>query len=759
MKRTASVRNLNSSTPGSMEIGLFGTEGESSDKSQNPGNVQLLTNVTLDDIAASNLPWKVRDGLESFLQRGEVPSNYEDVSLLAHWMVGHQQDALLNRLLGLAPARVEITDQRTADGLLAIMRSGLSFSGLTILLDTTSTNDEVMDKVLPLIAQAFQVNASLASIQIVGGRYCHFAWANLFAVLEGVKALELVTYQGILRAPECNLLANLLSKNRTIRELELCNLITADPYDEYYFNSVTNLFKQVGGQLQLERLELNCVPQHCAALLGGFLSASQTLTELLLELSNSPITEPLGAGLRDSVSIKRVDVDVPSVEDSMLPLIAGIAENKGSIKELVLTSRQGRSDGDDSGWICDLLARNNSLASLEWRLSTDSNLSFFRLAAALGSNRRLESIFLLHQGDPIQDKGPMHRMAWLGEEAVQRLAESVRKNRNLKTLYIDNPADVDRSNIVPYKWGLNHALEENRAWQLVACSDEFIEGAAQGLFASLDMPRDAGKVMAQFLMETPRTLGSRAIALVNKATYESAVGSRRQAHEENLAQWLPMSGDGEDVKHESMVRLLQRIIATKKDFSIENLLKIGAHPCLVNALLEIMDRNAAGYLLLIKLFSKVIDIEVLRLHVLDEISSISSPYKINFTLLEQSFPPDQGHLARFVENPVDTRSIDLPDVRLYVGYGIWRGSMIYRDIEKWCIRNVQPGVLMAFVERYNPKSTGYSMLSDRIYIDADCPGPYREGMMEKLPLLQQTSIGHLEKPLCVWHDVGTSNLT
>lgn len=170
MKRTASARNFNSSMPGSMEIGPFGTEGESSAKSKSPGNVLLLKNVTLDDIAASNLPLNVRNLLDSFLQRGEVPSDYEDVSLLAHWMVGHQQDELLNRLLGLARARVKITDHRTADGLLAIMRSGLSFSGLTISLDTTWINDEVMGKVLPVIAQAFHVNASLASIQIVGGR-------------------------------------------------------------------------------------------------------------------------------------------------------------------------------------------------------------------------------------------------------------------------------------------------------------------------------------------------------------------------------------------------------------------------------------------------------------------------------------------------------------------------------------------------------------------------------------------------------------
>lgn len=588
-------------------------------------------------------------------------------------------------------------------------------------------------------------------------------------------ALELVTCQGNLRTPECNLLANLLSRNRTIRELGLCNVNAVDAYDTCYVNSVTNLFKQIGGQLQLERLELNCVPQHCEALLGSFLSASQTLTELLLGLFNSTITEPLGAGLRDTVSIKRVDVDVPVVEDSMLPLIAGIAENKGSIKVLVLKSRQGRSDGGDSRLICALLACNNSLASLEWRLSTDSNLDFVRLAAALGINRRLESIFLLHQGAPIQDKDPMYCKAWPGEAALQRLAESVRKNRNLKTIYIDNPAEIDRSNIVPYSRELERALKQNQSWQLFACSNEFIEGASQGLFASIDKPRDAGKVMAQFLIEKPRTQGSRAIALVNKATYENALACRRRGHEENLDKWLPMSGDGEDEKLESMVSLLQRIIATKEDFTNENLLKIGTHPCSVNALLEMMDRNAAGYLILIKLFSKVIDVAVLRLRVLD---AISRWREVNFTLLEQSFPPDQGHLARFVENPVDTRSIDLPDVRLYVGYGIRYGYMDYRHIEKWCIKANQPGVLMAFVETYNTKSTGDEGLSDVIYIDADYPDPYRKGMMEKLPMLQETytlSIDSLDledvlalipmllklssvKHLSICHDIGSAEL-
>lgn len=217
MKRSASDRYLNNSTPDSMKIDGNGTEAASLVESKNPGNVHLLENMTLADIAASNLLWNVSYPLESFLKRGEVPSFFNDTSDLAHWIVEHQQARLLNRLLGIAPAEVRITDQRTADGLLAIMRSELSFSGLTIQLDTAFTANEVIDNVLAVIAQAFQSNPSL----IIKGRLGHEEALTLRHVLEQVSNLIELNVDGNVGSSEFNLYMQGLEKNRSIKFVNL----------------------------------------------------------------------------------------------------------------------------------------------------------------------------------------------------------------------------------------------------------------------------------------------------------------------------------------------------------------------------------------------------------------------------------------------------------------------------------------------------------------------------------------------------------
>ena len=133
------------------------------------GYGHLLESTTLEDVLGQpDLDDRQIHVIRRALVHGFFPCSQdenEDRQFLACWLAQHKQAKLLCLWLERAPLSILVLTAETAAGLLAIMQSTLSFSGLTLELGPHRPKDRLIE-VIPLLGQAFQANASLTKITI-----------------------------------------------------------------------------------------------------------------------------------------------------------------------------------------------------------------------------------------------------------------------------------------------------------------------------------------------------------------------------------------------------------------------------------------------------------------------------------------------------------------------------------------------------------------------------------------------------------------
>ena len=719
------------------------------------GYIHLLQGHTLDAIMSRPCDVFQVANVRTFLVDGVLPSDEDDLDYLALWTVRNRQGGVLNALLGITPLVVSINDADTASGLLGATQAGMSFSGLTLQLDTTM-RQEVLDVVIPLLAQAMAANPSLTAIVLFSNDYRLRGLQPLFDVLAGVKKLELVTVEEQLHSDDVNMIATLLSKNKNLRALELNNLDTEQAScatSACVSAGMSKLFQHLEGQWQLERLVLSAVSHECQSPLGNFLGSSHTLDTLQISIDGSVATAALVDGFRQNRSIERLYLNLTDLADGMLPLLSAIAENKSSLRLVALTTCHGRADAKDSQYIGDLIGCNDTLASLVWKFSNEREVDFAHLGSALEKNRRLESLCLIRE----REHGDRHVAVgqdgeWVDADAIPSFIKKLGKNRTLTKLRILD--SVRLANAVPQKFPmLQQVLDRNLAWQKFACSDAFISGAVQGFFTTLGMPADTAFVTAGILLQQRPRVATRALALVNRAAYDSALAGRRHAHPAMLNESLAAMPDSDEESeddvfefmagattsreggdNEDMIALLNGVVLSRADYSVDDLRRIAHGPALGAALVVIMARSAAHYLYLVKQFCQAIGTDVMRSKILAQFSNPLYVSKQQLQMLEQSFDPDLQHLARFVVKDLDYHSIDSHLTRFFVGYNVrskFTLPPVRTAIKSWCVKNKQPGVLMAL---HDSGRNSHFQFNTR-----ELPVGIRRGVIRKIPLLQHVS--------------------
>jgi hypothetical protein len=101
------------------------------------------------------------------------------------------------------------------------------------------------------------------------------------------------------------------------------------------------------------------------------------------------------------------------------------------------------------------------------------------------------------------------------------------------------------------------------------------------------------------------------------------------------------------------------------------------------------------------------------------------------TMLEKSFPPDQGHRLLSIEKELNYQFINSAAVRLFVGYKIltWTTSGVDEpELKSWCVENRQPGVLIVFSDkRWHEVSIEFK----------EYTGTFARSMMNKLSVLKE----------------------
>lgn len=726
---------------------------------ENKGFVHLLHELTLEAVLAQPHEYR-RACVQSFLVDGLVPSDQDDLDYLALLMVRNAQADVLNALLGLRELVVPINHESIARGLLAAMQSGLSFSGLKLQLDAT-TRKEVLDVVIPLLTQAFSANASLAALILFSNDFAARGLRPLFDVLAGVKHLQLITVEERLYPDDVAIISTLLSQNKTVCALELNNLGEEQAGDAGAAGAstgMTDLFRHLGGQSLLERLVLSALPEHCQSLLGIFLGSSDSLATLTIQIDGLTATEPLVAGFRKNRSVEKLYLNLTAMEDGLLPLLAAVADCNEPLTHFTVKTCRGRADAGDSQYIGEVIGRNEALVSLVWGFSDHKGVDLARLGTALINNRRLESLYLIRQIEPDKPHDALgYSCDWVDASVIPSLLESLNKNRTLTTLFLSNSAPF--VNVTTEKLAMvQQVLDRNLAWQVFACSDEYICGAVHGFFTSMGMPVDTAQVTAECLLRHTPRVAAGALALVNKATYESALAMRRDAHPALLNQRLAAmpdfdyreAGSGDDMEEhdlycgnvadsddapfEDMIELLNGVVASRDDYSADDLRRMVNHPSLGGALVVMMKRSESNYLYLVKRFCQAAGKDVIRSMITGSISGFAEISTQLWRMLKKSFEPDQQHLARFVAGALDYDRIDTLPASLFVGYNIapgphWESG---RNFTSWCVKNQVPGALMAWYDRLKSNFIGISA--------GEFSGEFFRGMMEKISLLQNLAI-------------------
>jgi hypothetical protein len=710
----------------------------------------LLENITLEEVLGQpELDHLQVEMFRRVLVDGRFPHGQnvsEAAQFLTCWLVQNKQGKLLRQWLDTTPLFLLVSTKDTAAGLLAIMQSTLSFSGLTLQLATHFRND-LADEVIPLLGQAFQANASLTKITLFQDGHGPTDLSTLLDVLAGVVGLELAIEGNAIAPGDLECLGKLLSTNKTLRLLALHGLrsVPDDDCSEAAWDaSVAGAIKHIAGQLQLECLELSNVPPHCQRFIGELMCTSHLLKELQIALDGTMVDPALIHGFRQTSSVDSVVLSVGGLEDGMLSLVSSIADANTSITSLELRSSFSRVDRNDSTGLCRLISNNGHLASLIWRMPAGCNVDLAQLGMALKKNNRLETLMLIESVDVTEqaESDDEYPPGWINETSISALVMNLKKNCTLTELVLASEVEL-RSPVKKNYSVIQQVLDRNRAFQRYGCSDDFLFGAVEGFFATIDLPVDTAMGTAQALMHYKPRTGVAALALVNKASYANAVFRRREAQSTMLDHLLPLTGGLVINRRQQMIHLLNGMIVSKGDFSRDSMLRMADSESLPGALVEIMFRSPHDYLYLVQAFCQAVGVPKIRSCVISQIArdvvlgvneAAETEMVFLLSMLEQSFPPDQKHLVPFVEKELNYDAINSAAVKLFVGYDIPKVSGLgsYKPaLVSWCMENRHPGVLIAF----------YDARGSKVVIDfTACPGAFARSMMEKIGQLNKARI-------------------
>lgn len=574
---------------------------EASATGQKKTFVHLLKNHTLEGIAKLLLddPRPEYLYLGKFLLDGKLPDDRWLTNLMAEWLLNHREPDVFLALLDLGPIAVNLLNEPSAATLLQIVQARQQIDGLEIKIGT-GVPRLFEGRVLTLLIDAIKIGNGPGTWSIAGHDYRRHGLAPLLDALGSVRNLELVTPGSELAMDDYLLLADLATKNRHIKLLDLNFRLRDLGQGACPFSGPMNdLLTALKGQSGLEQLGLSGVPQASQRLLGEFIGESRAITGLNISLYGHDATEPLIAGLRQNTTLAQLTLEVDKIEDGMLPLITLLSENKCGPAQFLLETRNGRNDTNDSRLIADMIARNVTISDFSWHFRDHHQVDLNLIGLALERNRTLDTI-ALSKTDQLPGEEDVFE-SWIHQGQLPGLVARLRNNRTLTKF---NFCDHHWPTMVrPTHPEIELILERNLSYQRYACSTGFMEGAARGLFAALDLPAELGQPTVPYLLQQKPRIQAASLALVNKTTYASALDGRRYENAEMMKQTLLAADRNNGDAADQMVDLLKRIVVTPQDFSEDALREIACSPLMLDGLFTILESSRPDYETLVARFS------------------------------------------------------------------------------------------------------------------------------------------------------------
>jgi hypothetical protein len=520
-------------------------------------------------------------------------------------------------------------------------------------------------------------------------RYDNFSLGKLFDALCAIEGLKLATGGSCSMFPEAvGYLVELLSRNQTIHSLELHNLPSSIAFPRSQAPYI-RLCQQLDGQKQIQTLRMNRVTEACQDILGDFIGSSHSLRKAGFTMESMTVTPRLTESIRQNTTLEAVDFKfepmvpaAPSMEVGIFPFLALFEKNRctatslsldisaGSAKDLFECIQERTADRQGLTAVGSLIANNYTLHDLALCLPKSFGLDLPGIGEGLQRNTSLERLFVRMARWP----GIENSMPCPDESTLREFAAQITQNWTVTEIVFHDGSGDEHT--VIHSAELTQLSSRNKNFSLHACSAAFIQGAASGLMKTLDYPSDSSIFIARDLLERSPRIAARALAMVNKASSENAVASRRRDILDLVADRLPEN-------------------RASVDYALRGIAECAF---LAADLIHWMDAEPAAYLEVAKRFCDAIGAGVMRKQIIARFSRESDLTGQRLAMLERTFQPDQKHLASLLGEEVDYDSIEPIPLRFFAGYQVSIAGSDPDPLREWCEANGYMPLYRAYLQ-------------------------------------------------------------
>jgi hypothetical protein len=717
MKRTSSVSDLTDSHyqtrtdhPSVERNNGLGAEEET-------GLAHLLMNHTVDQILRLPDFIGLDDLLKAFIGKKALPDDPSSAVEFQRRILKLDEPKLILAMLKLGDPHLSIDSPEIARNVLNALRLDPKqlFPDVRLMVGLQVLS--VADALLPLVTEIIRLKNGIAKVHIHFNHFENFALEPLFNALSIVDDLQLrFSGPAVMHPGALSILASLLSQNKKIHTLVLPNLPAYKGSDSMA-HRLFPLLDALKNQTHIEECLLSKITEELQEPLGDFLGNSHSLKTFGISMQTTVSTPGLIEGLEKNRSLEYLRVDIDSItqgmliEDSILPLISAIEENRTSVAHFELSmrrfpadmvssqldaSQQGLKDGSIIG---NLIAGNSTLHTLTLVFPAVVDFDLSPLGDGLKQNTSLETLYISFHGDW---NGNGSKKNHIDRTTLAAFFEKLARNRTLTTMIIGDPANFGCS-VLPddEQEKLTNILARNSCLRHFFCSSAYIEGATSGFLQTLGLPADPAVVIAKHLMRQSPVIANRALALINKESNERALSWRSN---QSIVDWkraLSVPQRDRQAARNVTANLLANIATTAADFSEDDIRFFAGIEQVDEILFEWMTTKPDFYLSLAKRFCEAVGAVPMRKRIIDVLNEQGDSLTIrHLSALEKSFEPDQQHLAGLMDLDLNYHAIDSTEVKLFAGYNVHTFKNFYYALSDWCVENQLPELYLACAENY-----------------------------------------------------------
>ena len=658
----------------------------------------------------------------TFLSKGRLPDDKSRRSVVANMVLRLNEPKLLLALLKLGNFDLMVETDRNVAALIdaANLASTTVFQdiGLKLGFGFSFDKDAFIDKLVSLI----ESDQGFNGILIVRDYLPQWEMEDhhlkkLFDALSKTTKPKFSTIEDALPVPDVFLrhLANLMDASSTVHTFELASLLskdwTLDAKDVYQM-----LLQRLKQQTRLEVLHIAATTAWEQELIGHFVESNHSIKRLRIDMRDPCSAPSLIRGLKKNRSLETLNLCASRVfdstrattEHSLLPLLSIFKKNNCSASRLTLDFRQcevndiavlvdiGNEFEKGQTFIESLLTNNTTLNSLTLIFPACLRVNLLPLGSGIKRNRTLETLKIEFFGSRYSSNSIQ---LFINPDTIPSFLSNVAKNTTLSDILVGGISGTNSRDDET----LQHIVSRNARFQKYACSSSYLRGAISGFLVTKELPTDVTQSLQKYLDDQHPLAVTRALAGVNRASNNWAHAVRRDESAAQLERVLEPTPRDHKAGVKELVDLLGMMLARKKDFANDVLSRIKQSVFLPDALVHWLSKDPSTFKILAKRLNEAGGMQISRKQVVGDYvrryRELPDIYR-RLQLLEKKFTPDQSHLAGFMNEQVDYRSVGPDELQAFVGYDFVDPVSDFNAVFEWCAKNSKAELYVAYMANF-----------------------------------------------------------